>query len=160
MIQIECIAPPEGMSKEAWSQRTGFKVTTIEGWMKRHWQEGKEYSVTGNGAVRINTREAERFLKHGSDRKIEAKAKRQYQELPAELYRYFDKNGKLLYVGISLSTISRAAQHRMSAVWWGQAVRIEIERFDSRDSAAEAEAEAIKTESPIYNKYHSLGDHQ
>lgn len=67
------------------------------------------------------------------------------------LYRHFDAEGNLLYVGISLSAVARLIQHRSSG-WFDQIVRIDIERFDSRDTALAAENIAIKKERPRHNK--------
>ena len=68
-----------------------------------------------------------------------------------DLYRMRDEGGTLLYVGISLSAASRAAQHRKTQPWWPQTARIEVEQFESRHEALSAEREAIHGESPLYN---------
>lgn len=70
---------------------------------------------------------------------------------PCELYRHFDKSGRLLYVGISYTAISRLVGHRSNAHWFDEIVRIEIERFQTREAAAKAELEAIKNEKPLHN---------
>lgn len=67
------------------------------------------------------------------------------------LYRHRDQAGQLLYVGISLSAVSRTAQHSSRAPWFKQITRIDIEWFGSRSSAAAAEKRAIQTEKPLYN---------
>jgi excinuclease UvrABC nuclease subunit len=69
-----------------------------------------------------------------------------------ELYRHFDKDGRLLYVGIAMTAVKRASEHRRNSGWWGQIARIEIERFESRELALAAELEAIRAENPIHNK--------
>lgn len=68
-----------------------------------------------------------------------------------ELYRHLDASGRLLYVGISLSTAIRLMAHRHSSPWFDQIANITIERFDSREAALHAETMAIITEKPIYN---------
>ena len=68
------------------------------------------------------------------------------------LYRSYNKGNELLYVGISHSVMNRLGQHKNSGVWHGECVRITLEHFATRESAREAEAKAIKTEHPIYNK--------
>ena len=72
-----------------------------------------------------------------------------------ELYRYFNDKGSLLYVGISLSAVYRACQHKSVSHWYKYATKIDIQRFDSRGDALSAEREAIKKESPIYNLMHN-----
>lgn len=69
-----------------------------------------------------------------------------------ELYRHFDEDGRLLYVGISLSTATRLCQHRLTAKWARQVTTITIERFPSREEALKAELRAIRTENPAHNK--------
>jgi hypothetical protein len=66
------------------------------------------------------------------------------------LYRHFDAEGRLLYVGISLSAVHRLAQHRASA-WFASIATVTIETFPSRAGAAEAERLAIQTEGPLHN---------
>lgn len=69
-----------------------------------------------------------------------------------ELYRHYDEAGRLLYVGISWSSIARfAAGHRQRASWAERTVRIDIERFPSRGEALEAERRAIAEEEPLHN---------
>jgi excinuclease UvrABC nuclease subunit len=72
-------------------------------------------------------------------------------EKPCELYRHFDKDGRLLYVGIAVSTLARLAGHRSGSHWFGQITRIEIERFPSQCAARQAELEAIEREKPLHN---------
>jgi predicted GIY-YIG superfamily endonuclease len=70
------------------------------------------------------------------------------------LYRHFDANDNLLYVGISLSTLTRLSQHRKSE-WTQDITRVDIQNFDSRLLALEAEEKAITTEYPKFNVTHS-----
>jgi hypothetical protein len=65
---------------------------------------------------------------------------------PTQLYRHFDKNGCLLYVGISLSTLARLSQHKRDSAWFSKITRIEIEHFPNLGAALHAERKAIKTE--------------
>ncbi len=67
------------------------------------------------------------------------------------LYRHFDAAGRLLYVGISLCPFTRTRQHGMLSDWFDDVVRVEIERFDTRSQAEQAEYAAIRNERPIHN---------
>lgn len=71
--------------------------------------------------------------------------------MSTQLYRHFDGDGNLLYVGISLSAIARLGQHKTSH-WFNQIATVTIEKFDSRDDALDAEFLAIKTENPLHNR--------
>jgi hypothetical protein len=69
-----------------------------------------------------------------------------------ELYRHFDKDGNLLYVGISWTAIGRLMNgHRHGAHWFDRITRVEIEHFDSRTKALAAEKLALKNERPAFN---------
>lgn len=72
------------------------------------------------------------------------------------LYRHFNKNGELLYVGISLNSINRLSQHKKNAHWFNDIARIELEQFPTRESALEAEKQAIINEKPLHNVHGSI----
>jgi len=67
------------------------------------------------------------------------------------LYRHFDKDGSLLYIGVSLSAVKRLGQHKAKAHWYEFISRVEIESFETREYVLEAERIAIITEKPRYN---------
>lgn len=67
------------------------------------------------------------------------------------LYRFFDADGELLYVGITCDPGSRFKQHRRGKSWWHEIARIELEQFSSRVELEQAEREAIPKENPKYN---------
>lgn len=67
------------------------------------------------------------------------------------LYRHFDKEGTLLYVGISLNGLQRLVSHKEGARWFSEISRVEIEKHASKKAASIAEGLAIRTEKPKYN---------
>ena len=67
------------------------------------------------------------------------------------LYRHFDEQGNLLYVGVSLSTIQRLAQHKNHSHWFDSISKVTIEQFPSREEALDAEKIAIQKENPLHN---------
>lgn len=71
---------------------------------------------------------------------------------PTCLYRHWNADGELLYVGISLSSIDRLAAHRSGSPWFREIARIDIEWHSDRLSAMRAERIAIQSESPKYNQ--------
>lgn len=71
--------------------------------------------------------------------------------MKCELYRHFDKDGRLVYVGISNSALLRTSNHRDLSRWFDQVVRIEIERYPTRAAALIAEEAAVTNEKPAYN---------
>lgn len=74
-----------------------------------------------------------------------------------DLYRLFDVDDHLLYVGISLHAIQRASEHRRDKPWWPFVARMEFERLEvsTRAEAEEREREVIAAERPIYNISHN-----
>jgi len=69
------------------------------------------------------------------------------------VYRFFDAESQLLYVGITSSPRARFFQHRNSAAWWGEAdhERTTIQWYGSRIEAVSVEAAAIRDEKPRFN---------
>jgi len=67
------------------------------------------------------------------------------------LYRHFDANGTLLYVGISNSALKRLDKHKVNSHWAMDIARIELMWLDSKEEALSAERKAIQNESPLYN---------
>jgi predicted GIY-YIG superfamily endonuclease len=67
------------------------------------------------------------------------------------LYRHFDVENNLLYVGISLSTINRLGQHQHHSKWFDEIKVVTIEHFLTRQDAINAEKKAIQNENPKYN---------
>lgn len=69
----------------------------------------------------------------------------------ASLYRHFDAEGRLLYVGIAKNALCRLNGHK-KASWYEQLARVGVEHHKSRAHALYAEAIAIRDEQPIYNR--------
>jgi predicted GIY-YIG superfamily endonuclease len=70
------------------------------------------------------------------------------------MYRYFDADGALLYVGSTDDLVARRRAHQKRSVWWPLVDREAVERFDEMVEAQSAEVAAIRTEHPRYNKRH------
>jgi predicted GIY-YIG superfamily endonuclease len=67
------------------------------------------------------------------------------------LYRHYDQDEKLLYVGITDQPPRRLKEHLRSAPWRGFIVSVTAQRFNSQPEAAVAERIAIRDENPIWN---------
>ena len=67
------------------------------------------------------------------------------------LYRHFDSEGRLLYVGISYNALARLSQHENDKPWADDICSVTIQHFESRNLAIEAECAAIKKEKPLHN---------
>jgi predicted GIY-YIG superfamily endonuclease len=73
-----------------------------------------------------------------------------------QLYRMFNADDELLYVGISMSALNRIGQHKTEKAWWHEVAKITIETHHvERDLIFEIEREAIRTECPRYNVKHA-----
>ena len=67
------------------------------------------------------------------------------------LYRLFNAEGDLLYVGITSEGLTRLNQHQREKHWFYEVAEAKLEHFTSRDVALRAEARAISREHPRYN---------
>ena len=67
------------------------------------------------------------------------------------LYRVFDGDKNLIYVGISLSFFSRLQQHKKNSVWFDKMSSVTLTQYMTREEALFAEATAINTENPQMN---------
>lgn len=72
-------------------------------------------------------------------------------ERPTKLYRHYDADGKLLYVGITATILKRVVAHERSD-WADQIATITIQSYASRQEAEDAEQDAVVAENPLYNK--------
>lgn len=73
------------------------------------------------------------------------------KEGPCSVYRCYDEDGRLLYVGITSQGMARASSHHAYSRWWKLMVRQDWEHYDSRPEALLREAELIATQFPIFN---------
>lgn len=73
------------------------------------------------------------------------------------LYRLYDVEKRLLYIGITNNPTTRWQQHARTKgeSWWSDVATKELEWFDSRRDAEKAEVIAIRTEGPPYNDRHA-----
>lgn len=71
------------------------------------------------------------------------------------LYRIYDADGGLLYVGATTNPALRISEHSRRRPWWSTAATITMEHFASWETMIEAESNAIRTEGPKYNQLHS-----
>lgn len=74
------------------------------------------------------------------------------------VYRVWDDQGRLLYVGMSDEPLRRMSGHHRCSVWADKAAEIRIEWHPSREEAAAAESAAILAEDPIHNANRPGGD--
>lgn len=73
------------------------------------------------------------------------------------LYRFYDRDQALLYVGISGQPGERWAKHRRCAPWWARARYVAIEIHETEWEALSAERAAIQDEAPQFNKRSKKG---
>lgn len=71
------------------------------------------------------------------------------------VYRCFDAEGRLLYIGFTQSPLERRAAHRSTAPWFDQMARWSLvgpfEGSMARMRAFRCEQRLIATEKPMYN---------
>lgn len=69
---------------------------------------------------------------------------------PTCVYRAYIGD-ELAYVGLTCSPLGRVSTHRSRKPWWVRVTRVDLEWFDNRTDAQNAERTAIRDEDPIYN---------
>lgn len=70
---------------------------------------------------------------------------------PTALYRLWDADDELLYIGISHNPPGRYVQHERDKPWWPAVHRRQESWYDTRQEAEAAERTAIGNELPAYN---------
>lgn len=87
-------------------------------------------------------------------------ARRPYKNMPGQgrtsLYRLYDSNGQLLYIGISNNPEKRFNTHRWhkGKPWRHEIASFTAKWFDTREEAEVAEIKAIRSELPLHNRMH------
>jgi predicted GIY-YIG superfamily endonuclease len=71
------------------------------------------------------------------------------------LYRYFDEDDRLLYIGITGDLAIRETGHIRASAWMMLTARSAVTRYGSWDEAADAERAAILAERPLFNRKHN-----
>jgi predicted GIY-YIG superfamily endonuclease len=72
------------------------------------------------------------------------------------LYRFYDQDDNLLYVGISADLARRLDQHARAKPWWTDVALVRVQHHPDRATVAAAERHAIRTEQPRYNVQHAI----
>lgn len=72
-----------------------------------------------------------------------------------DLYRFYDTDDQLLYVGITDRGPRRWREHMAHKPWWSDVARIDLEHIEGRRAAERAERQAIITEQPLHNIVHA-----
>ena len=67
------------------------------------------------------------------------------------LYRFYDAEGALLYVGITKFFEPRLKQHYKNAEWFFETASVKLEHYKTRQEVERAETQAIESENPRYN---------
>ncbi|MFF2571201.1 GIY-YIG nuclease family protein [Streptomyces sp. NPDC058084] len=68
------------------------------------------------------------------------------------VYRLYDAHGALLYIGVTRNPASRWKDHRKEMLWWPEVTDKHLTWYGTHEAAWAAEAHAIRTEGPRYNK--------
>lgn len=75
------------------------------------------------------------------------------------LYRYYDENDQLLYVGITKNQFQRFQAHAINTKWIQLVHKATFQHFTSRNDVKQAELKAITTEYPLFNIQGVPDDH-
>jgi len=75
--------------------------------------------------------------------------------VPATVYRFYDRGGTLLYVGVTGAGRARGETHSRTAEWWTFVARQEVEHVPNRVAALRREQELIRQFRPPFNTAHN-----
>lgn len=89
-------------------------------------------------------------VEHGKLRKIPPGPLR-----TTSVYRYYDRDGVLLYVGITNRGQERNREHFKSKDWWRFVARQDVSHYASRGEAEEHEKNLIQRYQPPFNVTHN-----
>jgi hypothetical protein len=78
---------------------------------------------------------------------------------PTAVYRYYDRHGVLIYVGVTSRGTTRNFEHVSHAEWWPHVASQEVEHHADRSTALAREKELIREFRPPFNRVHNV-DHQ
>lgn len=74
---------------------------------------------------------------------------------PERLYFWYDRDGILLYIGVTNDLAHRQTGHAKRSSWAIFAVQCRVEDYSDRDSAEDTECEAIAELKPLFNRTHN-----
>lgn len=77
------------------------------------------------------------------------------EEKETLLYKMFNSDGEIIYIGITCCYEVRMREHRNSKFWWDEVDSITTRKYSNRIKALEAEKRAIKKYNPVYNIIHN-----
>ncbi|MCG5460863.1 GIY-YIG nuclease family protein [Micromonospora sp. MED01] len=74
-------------------------------------------------------------------------------DVPTCLYRFYDRTGRLLYIGITVNPPVRFTRHSEDKPWWPEVdhTQTTLTWFDSRAEAEAVELPAVRDERPLHN---------
>lgn len=67
------------------------------------------------------------------------------------LYRLYDSDGKLLYIGRTSDLRARFSAHAIHQLWWHEVARCTVDFYPNLEALVVAEINAIRTEQPQHN---------
>jgi predicted GIY-YIG superfamily endonuclease len=70
---------------------------------------------------------------------------------PAWLYRFYDGDGAVLYIGITKNLGARFSDHARNSTWWDEARNVTVQWHPDWDAADAAETAAVRAEQPRHN---------
>ena len=140
--QVRALAE-QGMSCRAIADQLGVHYATIS-------RDRRELGLTGGAIVGLDGRTQHHFFAPPEQ------SRRQRARTDDHLlYRFFDAEGVLLYVGITYDVSMRFSTHSVERWWWGQWAYSTVVRYHSRAALEAAERKAIKSEKPLHNVVHN-----
>lgn len=81
------------------------------------------------------------------------------EERSTYLYKHWNYDGVVIYVGITANPEQRLYNHKRNASWFKEVSQVSFKKFSNRLMARTAERYSIKTDKPAYNLRDKNGFH-
>lgn len=134
----------QGMSCRAIADQLGVNYATIS-------RDRRAIGLTGGTIVGLDGKAQHHFFAPPEQpRRLRGRTTEDHL-----LYRFFDAEGVLLYVGITSDLSMRFSTHSVERWWWGRWAYSTVVRYHSRAALEAAERKAIKSEKPLHNVVHN-----
>lgn len=100
-----------------------------------------------------------RWKKHGNPKAVH-KSLKHLEGSETYVYRLYDLNNNLLYIGITYDIKMRFYHHSKDKYWWPDVSKKYIRKYPNRQEAVRIEKQAIEKYNPLYNEQYNQKENE
>lgn len=134
-----------------------------------HWVEGGDIDIARKFGLTLLASCGQRFIPHATGARaarpscpdceaiggpISRPKRLGVEDRPHYVYRHYNADGVLLYVGCTVDPRLRTTQHQANSWWFPQVYRSRLIVFPNRLHALRVERDSIAAERPMWNVRH------